>query len=35
MIDSCITKAELTKENTNKFNFIQSLLEDERDINDY
>ena len=35
MIDSCINKDELPKEKGNKCNFIQSILEDEKEINEY
>ena len=35
MIDSCLNEDEKTEENGKKHNFIQSILEDEKEINEY
>lgn len=35
MVDSCLNGDEITEKNGKKNNFIQSLLEDEKEINEY
>jgi serine/threonine protein kinase len=35
MVDSCLNEDEITEKNGKKNNFIQSLLEDEKEINEY
>jgi len=35
MVDSCLNEDEITEKNGKKHNFIQSILEDEKEINDY